>query len=71
MVLSFLYFKIPTFIATLGTLNVFHGILLTVVGTKAVNSAQLPDCFKKFGATNVSSLWLSLREGVLAYQYLP
>ncbi|NLJ48152.1 MAG: ABC transporter permease [Candidatus Atribacteria bacterium] len=50
------YFKIPTFIVTLGTLNVFHGILLTVVGTKAVNSAQLPDCFKKFGATNVFTL---------------
>jgi len=50
------YFKIPTLIVTLGTLNVFHGLLLTVVGTKAVNSAQLPDCFKAFGATNVFTL---------------
>ena len=40
------YFKIPTLIATLGTLNIFHGLLLTVVGTKAINSAQLPDCLK-------------------------
>jgi simple sugar transport system permease protein len=47
------YFKIPTLIATLGTLNVFHGALLTIVGTKAINSAQLPDCFKMFGAKKV------------------
>ena len=37
-------------------MNIFHGLLLTVVGTKAINSAQLPDCFKAFGATNVLTL---------------
>ena len=46
-------FKIPTLIATLGTLSVFHGALLTIVGSKAINSAQLPDCFKIFGAKDV------------------
>lgn len=47
------YFKMPTLIVTLGTLSVFHGALLTIVGTKAINSAQLPDCFKIFGAKDV------------------
>jgi len=46
-------FKIPTLITTLGTASVFHGALLTIVGTKAINSAQLPDCFKAFGAKNL------------------
>ncbi len=50
------YYKIPTLIATLGTSSVFHGALLTIVGTKAINSAQLPDCFKAFGAANVFML---------------
>ncbi len=50
------YYRIPTFIVTLGTLNIFHGFLLTVVGTKAINSAQLPKCFKIFGAKNVLTL---------------
>ena len=47
------HFKIPTLITTLGTSSVFHGALLTIVGTKAINSAQLPDCFKIFGAADV------------------
>jgi simple sugar transport system permease protein len=46
-------FKISTLITTLGTASVFHGALLTIVGTKAINSAQLPDCFKAFGAKDV------------------
>lgn len=50
------YFKMPTLIATIGTLSVFHGALLTIVGTKAINSAQLPDCFKIFGAKDVLTL---------------
>jgi simple sugar transport system permease protein len=42
-------FKLPTLITTLGTLSAFHGALLGFVGTKAVNTGQLPDCFKVFG----------------------
>ncbi|MBN2395941.1 MAG: ABC transporter permease [Candidatus Atribacteria bacterium] len=49
-------FNIPTLIATLGTSSVFHGALLTIVGTKAINSAQLPDCFKAFGSFDVFTL---------------
>ncbi len=49
-------FKLPTLIVTLGTMNIFHGALLEFVGTKAVNTGQLPDCFKTFGKLNILSL---------------
>ncbi|MFW6137819.1 MAG: ABC transporter permease [Spirochaetota bacterium] len=49
-------FEIPTLIATLGTLNVFHGALLAFVGTKAVNVGQMPDCFKAFGAEEIVTI---------------
>jgi len=44
------YFKIPTLIATLGTLNLFH------VGTRSVNAAQMPKCFINFGAAKIFTL---------------
>jgi simple sugar transport system permease protein len=47
------YYKIPTLIATLGTSSVFHGALLTIVGTKAINAAQLPKSFKVLGSFDV------------------
>lgn len=47
------HYKIPTLIATLGTSSVFHGALLTIVGTRAINAAQLPNCFKILGSYNV------------------
>jgi simple sugar transport system permease protein len=50
------YFKIPTLIATLGTLNLFHGLLLTIVGTRSVNAAQMPKCFVDFGAAKIFTL---------------
>lgn len=46
-------FKLPTLIVTLGTLSAFHGALLAFVGTKAINTAELPDCFKVFGHNNI------------------
>jgi len=49
-------FELPTLITTLGTLNLFHGALLTFIGTKAINVGGLPDSFKVFGAKNVFNL---------------
>lgn len=49
-------FKLPALIVTLGTSNVFHGALLEFVGTKAVNTGQLPDAFKAFGRVDILSL---------------
>ncbi len=49
-------FRIPTFIVTLATMNIFHGAVLEFVGTKAVNAGQLPNCFKGFGLADILSL---------------
>jgi simple sugar transport system permease protein len=50
------YFKLPTLIATLGTLNVFHGALTTFVGTESVNARQMPSCFVHFGSAKIITL---------------
>jgi len=50
------YFKLPTLIVTLGTLNVFHGMLLTFVGTKSVNAGQMPECFVRFGSAKLITI---------------
>ena len=50
------YFRIPTLIVTLGTMNLFHGAMLEFVGTKAINAGQLPNCFKTFGLSDILSL---------------
>lgn len=49
-------FRIQALIVTLGTSNIFHGALLVFVGTRAVNTGQLPDCFKIFGHLQVLTL---------------
>ena len=49
-------FRMPALIVTLGTASIFHGALLVFVGTRAVNTGQLPDCFKAFGRLQVLTL---------------
>jgi simple sugar transport system permease protein len=49
-------FRIPTLIVTLATMNIFHGAMLEFVGTKAINAAQMPNCFKSFGLVDILSL---------------
>ncbi|UCF90440.1 MAG: ABC transporter permease [Desulfobacterales bacterium] len=49
-------FRMPALIVTLGTSNIFHGALLVFVGTRAINTGQLPDCFKAFGHMHVLTL---------------
>ena len=49
-------FRLPALIVTLGTSNIFHGALLVFVGTRAINTGQLPDCFKTFGHMNALNL---------------
>jgi simple sugar transport system permease protein len=47
------FFRLPTLIATLGTLSVFFGALTTFVGTRSVNAAQMPSCFITFGSARL------------------
>lgn len=49
-------FRMQALIVTLGTLNIFHGALLVFVGTRAINTGQLPRCFKTFGHMSVFTL---------------
>ena len=49
-------FRIQALIVTLGSANIFHGALLVFVGTRAVNTGQLPNCFKIFGHLQVLTL---------------
>jgi simple sugar transport system permease protein len=46
-------FNLQTFITTLGTLSLFHGALLTIVGTRPVNASQLPKSIVEFGKANI------------------
>lgn len=43
--------RIPTFIATIGTQNLFSGVLLTFIGSNAI--MNLPKCFTRFAKTNI------------------
>ncbi len=49
-------FKLPTLITTLGTQTIFHGLLLTVIGSRAINSSDLPRCFMAFSRANLFTL---------------
>lgn len=49
-------FRINTLIVTLATSNLFHGALLQLVGTRAINAGALPVCFANFGYFNVIKL---------------
>ncbi len=49
-------FKLPTLITTLGTQTIFHGLLLTVLGSRAINSSDLPRSFMDFGRANLFTL---------------
>ncbi len=49
-------FNLPTLIVTLGTSSVFHGLLLEVIGTKAVNAGDLPASVKAFSKINILTL---------------
>ena len=43
-------FRIPTLIVTLGTMNVFHGLMLEFVGTKAINAGPAPRLLQELRA---------------------
>ena len=52
-------FRLPTLITTLGTLSVFHGLLLTFVGSHAINSADMPESFIEFSRATLFSFTTS------------
>ena len=43
------WLKLPPFIITLGTQNLFHGIMTTFISDKSFGSGVLPECMHTFG----------------------
>ena len=43
------WLKLPPFIITLGTQNLFHGIMTTFISDKSFGSGVLPECLHSFG----------------------
>jgi simple sugar transport system permease protein len=48
------YFRIPTLITTLGTMNIFHGMLLVIGRTAHI--AKIPVCIVRFGEASIFRL---------------
>lgn len=46
-------FKLPPFLTTLGTLNIFHGILVVFVGKQYIPSGELPSSIANFGEYHI------------------
>jgi simple sugar transport system permease protein len=46
-------FRLQTLITTLGTLSIFHGALLTIFGSSAINAGQLPPSYIEFGKLTI------------------
>lgn len=43
------WLKLPPFIITLGTQNLFHGVMTTFISDKSFGSGVLPECLHEFG----------------------
>ncbi len=43
------FFRLPTFITTLGTQSMFIGLMAVMLGTEVINTPQMPSCFVAFG----------------------
>ncbi len=50
------WLKLPPFIITLGTMNLFHGLMATLVGTRTFGGGMLPPSFNAFGSGNLIEL---------------
>lgn len=47
------WLKLPPFIITLGTLNLYHGVMTTFVGDKSFGAGVLPTCLRDFGQATI------------------
>jgi len=52
------YFKLPTMIATLGTLSAFSGIMITFVGSTNITPREMPSSISAFGSARIFELTL-------------
>lgn len=47
------WLKLPPFIITLGTQNLFHGIMTTFISDKSFGAGVLPKCLNRFGRATI------------------
>lgn len=47
------WLKLPTFIITLGTQNLFHGVMTTFISDKSFGAGILPTCLRAFGQSTL------------------
>lgn len=47
------WLRLPAFIITLGTMNLFHGIMATCIGAKTYGGGILPPSFSEFGSATI------------------
>ena len=50
------FFKIPIFIATLGTQTMFIGLMAVLLGTTTIKTPQMPTCLVDFGTQKLVSI---------------
>lgn len=63
-------FKIPVFIATLGTQNIINGILLTFIGSNAIMSTNLPKGFTRFSKSSLITVPAQVGKSSLPVAFL-
>ncbi len=50
------WLKLPPFIITLGTQNLFHGVMTTFIGDKSFGAGVLPRCLSGFGRSSILNI---------------
>lgn len=65
------WLKLPPFIITLGTQNLFHGIMTTFIGDKSFGAGVLPSCLHKFGQATILDINASSGKIGLTVSFIP
>jgi simple sugar transport system permease protein len=52
------FFRLPTFLVTLGTQHMLIGLMAVLLGTKVINTPQMPSCFVDFGTAKLITVHL-------------
>lgn len=65
------WLKLPTFIITLGTQNLFHGVMTTFISDKSFGAGVLPSCLHEFGQAVLFRIQTEKGSTALTVSFLP
>jgi len=65
------WLKLPPFIITLGTQNLFHGIMTTFISDKSFGSGVLPTCLHQFGQGTLFKIYTENGSAGLTVSLIP